>query len=82
MQKKSRTNWEKIRTMGDEEIDFSEIPETDDEFWKGAKIVLPTEKQRISIFVDKNVLQWFKKRGKGYQTKINAVLKSYVEAHS
>jgi uncharacterized protein (DUF4415 family) len=54
---------------------------TDDAFWKKAKIVMPQAKETMTIRVDADVLEWFRKQGKGYQTRINAVLRSYVRAH-
>ncbi len=67
--------------MDDREIDYSDIPETDEDFWKKAKLVVPEKKSRISIRLDNEVLEWFKSQGKGYQTRINTVLKSYMNAH-
>jgi len=67
--------------MNDDEIDYSDIPELGEDFWKNAKLVIPDQKAKISIRLDKDILEWFKAEGKGYQTKINAVLRSYVEAH-
>lgn len=71
---------EELEAMPDSEIDYSDIPATDREFWKTAKVVLPRPKKAISLRIDKEVLEWFKAQGKGYQSLINAVLKSYVEA--
>ena len=45
------------------------------------KLVMPKAKEAVTIRVDANVLQWFRKAGPGYQTRINAVLKAFVEAH-
>ena len=67
--------------MRDEDIDYSDIPELDDDFWAKAKVVMPKAKEQISIKVDREVLAYFRKDGPGYQTRINAVLKSFVEAH-
>ena len=78
--KKSRTDWDRLDRMDDSEIDYSDIPETNENFWQSAKLVIPENKARISIRLDNEVLAWFKSQGKGYQTKINAVLKSYVDA--
>lgn len=47
---------------------------TDEEFWKEAKIVMPQPKETMTIRVDADVLEWFRKQGKGYQTRINAIL--------
>jgi uncharacterized protein (DUF4415 family) len=54
---------------------------TDEEFWKGARIVLPQPKETMTIRVDADVLEWFRKEGRGYQTRINAILRSYMRAH-
>ena len=77
----SKTDWDRLDRMDDGKIDYSDIPETDEKFWKNAKLVIPDQKAKISIRLDKDILEWFKAEGKGYQTKINAVLRSYVEAH-
>ena len=74
---------EQLAGMPDEEIDFSDIPETDAEFWATAKVVIPENRRKaqVTIRLDPDVLSWFKKQGSGYQTRINAVLRSYYEAH-
>ena len=71
----------KLLALRDEDIDFSDIPELDDDFWAKAKVVMPKAKEQISIKVDREVLAYFRKDGPGYQTRMNAVLKSFVEAH-
>lgn len=78
--KKSRTDWERIDAMKDEGIDTSDIPELDETFWKNAKVRMPKNKTSITIRLDAEVLEWFKAQGAGYQTRINAVLRSYMEA--
>jgi uncharacterized protein (DUF4415 family) len=45
-------------------------------------IRMPEKKSALSIRLDPSVVAWFRKQGRGYQTRINAVLRSYVEAHS
>jgi uncharacterized protein (DUF4415 family) len=70
---------EELQNMPDSTIDTSEIPELDQNFWDHAKLVQPRTKQAISIRVDSDVLDWFKNQGKGYQSLMNSVLKSYVE---
>lgn len=62
-------------------IDYSDIPELGEEFWKNAKLVWPTErKQQLTVRFDADVVSWFRARGKGYQTHMNAVLRAYVDA--
>jgi uncharacterized protein (DUF4415 family) len=55
---------------------------TDENFWKNAKLVMPRLKETMTIRLDADVLRWFRKQGKGYQTRINAVLRSYVRAQA
>jgi uncharacterized protein (DUF4415 family) len=63
------------------DIDYSDILELDESFFTKATVELPKPKDSITLRVDHDVLYWFKQFGKGYQTKMNAVLKAYVKAH-
>jgi uncharacterized protein (DUF4415 family) len=65
--------------MRDEDIDFSEIPELSSDFFARA-IIWPGPKKQITLRVDPDVLTFFRKQGRGYQTVINAVLRKYMEA--
>ncbi len=69
-----------IAALKDEDLDFSEIPELDETFWQEAKLVEPDRTEQISLRIRRSVLQWFKRPGKGYQTRINRVLETYVRA--
>jgi uncharacterized protein (DUF4415 family) len=73
----SLTDWERIDSMMDDDIDLSDIPELDDNFFREATLVLPKPKAVVTLRVDADVLQWFKSRGKGYQTLMNSVLKEF-----
>jgi len=57
--------------------------ELDDDFWKNARVVMPDErgKSLVSLRVDKDVLEWFKTQGKGHLSRMNAVLRAYMESH-
>ncbi len=79
---KSRTDWKRLKAMKDDAIDFSDIPPVDKTLFRHAIVRMPRPKSLISLRLDPDVLGWFKKRGKGYQTQINAVLRAYAEAHS
>ena len=67
--------------MEDQDIDFSDIPELDAEFFAKAVIRLPEPKAVVTMRLDREVLEWFKAQGRGYQTRINSLLKAYMEAH-
>jgi len=79
--KRSRTNWGKIEALKDREIDFSDIPKQGKTFFKRAVLRLPEAKTAVTIRLDRQVLDWFKAKGPGYQTRINALLRAYMEAH-
>jgi uncharacterized protein (DUF4415 family) len=72
----------RLKEMRDEEIDTTDIPELDDSFFEKAVIHWPEPKASVTLRVDKDVLDWFKSQGKGYQTRMNAILKAYKEAKS
>ena len=69
-----------IAATKDEDIDFSDIPELDDTFWREAKLVKPDLTEQVTMRIKRSVLDYFRAPGKGYQTRINRVLESYVRA--
>ena len=79
---KSRTKWEELKKMTDAAIDVSDVPEIDPKLFKRMEVRMPRPKELVSIRIDPDVLDWFRGQGARYQTRINAVLRSYVEAHS
>ena len=81
MKTASRTDWQGLDSMADEEIDTTDIAPLDEEFFASAELRLPRPKPSITIRLDPDVLEWFKEQGRGYQTRINAVLRRYMEAH-
>jgi len=69
-----------LDVIPDSKVDTSALPKLDEEFFKNAKLVMPEPKKAVSLRLDRDVLDWFKKGGKGYQSRMNAVLKAYMEA--
>jgi len=72
-----RANLKALAARPDSEIDTSDIPELTDEQWKNAKrghFYRPVKRQ-ITARVDADVLEWLKAQGKGYQSRINAILR-------
>ena len=74
--RKGETDWEKLRKLTDKEIEDSIA---DDPDWSQAVLVIPPKKKAISIRLDEDVLDYFKKEGAGYQRRMNAVLRSYMQ---
>ena len=70
-----------VAAMPDEQIDYSDAPSLPDAVWMKAAAKLPHTKQQITLRIDTEVLEFFRHTGKRYQSRINAVLRSYVEAH-
>ena len=79
---KGKTDFKRLRRMRDADIDDSDIPRLDKSFWKNAELTMPLPKDRLTIRVDHDVVEWLKKAGSGYQTRINAILRSYMKGQS
>jgi uncharacterized protein (DUF4415 family) len=67
--------------MRDEDIDYTDVPALDEDFFKQARVVVPPGKKQLTLRLDADVLEWLKAQGKGYQSRINAILRAYYEAH-
>jgi uncharacterized protein (DUF4415 family) len=66
--------------MKDAEIDFSDIPALDKSFLKTATTAWPPVKKQVTIRLDADVLTWLRGHGKGYQTRINRILRVVMES--
>ena len=74
-----------FREMSDEEVERRAAADPDagiipPGFWDNARVWMPERKQQITLRLDPDVIRWFKHTGKGYQSRMGAVLRSYVEA--
>lgn len=69
-----------IAAAREQDIDFSDIPELDDDFWRNAELVEPDRTEQVTLRVKRSVLAYFRAPGKGYQSRMNRVLESYVRA--
>ena len=71
-----------LRARG-EDLTRPDAPEAEslgEDFWKQARVVAPTSKTSVHLRLDSDVVEWFRARGKGHLTRMNAVLRAYVEA--
>jgi uncharacterized protein (DUF4415 family) len=80
-----QTDWKRIDAMTDDDIDFSDIPEVTPEMFARAVLrrnfkPIPRKKQ-LTLRIDSDVVDWYKKQGRGYQTRINALLRAYMKEH-
>lgn len=82
----SRTDWEALQEKTDEEIEqaVAEDPDAvllDADWFEKAKLVVPSgQKKRITIRLDEDIIEYFKQGGRGYQSRINNVLRAFVTA--
>lgn len=74
------TDWDWLDKATDADIDFSDIPPLDADFFRNAVLRPPRIKKMVSIRLDEDVVEWYKEQGPGYQTRINAVLKACMVA--
>lgn len=78
---KDQTNWAAVDALTEEELEASIDEEDEGQFdWGEVFIGLPPPKQQLTVRLDSDVIDWFKAGGAGYQTRMNAVLRGYVNA--
>ena len=81
MSKKSiKSDLARIDRMKDADIDYSDIPSLDKAFYTKATEAWPPGKQQLTIRLDADVLKWLKAQGRGYQTRINRILRAAMES--
>ena len=76
----SKKRLKELEAIKDKDIDYSDIPELDENFWKRAELRMPQPKKGVYIRLDGDVLDWLKSKGKGYQTRMNAMLRTLMES--
>jgi uncharacterized protein (DUF4415 family) len=84
--RKGKTDWARVDALTDEDIAEAVANDPDavpiDIDWSDAVLVIPPKKKAISIRLDEDVLDFFKREGEGYQRRMNAVLRSYMQQKS
>ena len=76
----SKKRLKEIEAIKDKDIDYSDIPEAGEDFWRRAELQMPRPKKGIYVRLDADVLEWLKSKGKGYQTRMNAMLRTLMES--
>jgi uncharacterized protein (DUF4415 family) len=74
-----KSDLDRIDKLRDEDIDYRDIPELGDDMFAKPLAPWPPKKETITIRVDSDVLGWFKRQGTGYQTRMNQVLRRYMD---
>ncbi len=75
----SLTNWQRVDDLTDEQIDTSDIPLLDEDWFAGATVQWPEEEAMIAIGIEAEIVNWFKLLDQDYKNRINGVLRMYME---
>jgi uncharacterized protein (DUF4415 family) len=75
-----KTDYARLDAMTDEEIEAGAADDGAEFDWANAEVGIPGPKQQLTVRLDTDVVDWFKGQGRGYQTRINAVLRRFVDA--
>lgn len=81
---RGKTNWTRVDALTQGELERSIAADPDADLavdWTHARLVMPQRKESVHLRIDPDVLAWFRQQGQGYLTRMNAVLRAYMEAH-
>jgi len=86
MYSSSKTNWERLDALTDDEIDVSDSPPLPEDFFARAKWLMPGESAsrqtvKVEIELDPKILAWFQSQGQDYERRMQAALRLYAEVH-
>ncbi len=80
----SQTDWARVDALTDAELDLSDVPEVEPGKFARALVrkgLQPVPRKTLmTLRLDADLIEWFRSRGRGYQSKINAILRAYKEA--
>jgi len=77
----SKTDWDRLKTIADDGIDLSDIPEIDDEFFATAKLRLPKGKVPILLTIDEEIAEWFHSQKGDFRQNLSNALRDYADSH-
>jgi len=77
----SKTDWEALAAMTDEEIDYSEIAPLSATFFERARVWRPQPQVTLKLKVDADILEWFQSTSDNWEAQVQAALRVYVESH-
>ena len=81
----SQTDWARLEAMSEAEVerlaaeDMAELGIAPD-WTEHTRVIFPRSKERVTVRLDHDIVDWLKAQGRGYQTRINAILRAYVDA--
>src|SRR3954447_19212895 len=78
----SQTDWERLRTMTDDEIDYSDIPPLEDSFFERAGLFIPARDAYTLARLDPDLAEWYRAQDADYPKLINRILRDYIKSQS
>ncbi|MBW4603398.1 MAG: BrnA antitoxin family protein [Calothrix sp. FI2-JRJ7] len=75
----SRTNWEALESMSDDDINYDDIPPLTDEFFNKAMLTIPVSQAKNLVQLDPDVMAWFEAQGGEYKATINSILRRHIQ---
>lgn len=86
MSSSSKTEWERLDALTDEDIDTSDSPPLTNEFFVNARWLMPGESSsqttvKVELDLDPKILAWFQSQGQDYEQRMRAALRLYAEVH-
>lgn len=77
MIKSTKTDWQRLSRRNDKEIDYSDIPKTDNKFWEDSEINSPHKKVEFTIKIDEDLAKWLNQKGKSSNQAVNNLIRAY-----
>jgi len=77
MIKSTKTDFARLRRQTENDIDYSDIPETSESFWGDSSLVVPHQKVEFTVNIDEDLALWLKRMGKNSDLAINNILRAY-----
>jgi len=78
----TKTDWQRLNRQNDDEIDYSDIPSTNEEFWENAKVISKHNKVDFTINIDEDLALWLKEKGNDSNQAVNSILRAYYLVNS
>ncbi|MFC2131236.1 3-oxoacyl-ACP synthase [Bacteroidota bacterium] len=77
MSESTKTDWNRIKSLDNRDIDYSDIPRTDMKFWENSEIYMPQKKVELSIRIDEDLANWLKSQDKDFNMALNNLLRAF-----